>query len=244
MSATTGKVDRGRRATFRCSCAAAEESMTAPCLERTVACSIKAASGIVYGRNVIQHSKPAGITAALMARAARRVRRRRRPRASSRQRRMTARTVNIAIIGAGLMGREIAAAIQRWPALIDHPVRPRLTRGVRTSTQRRLDWFDGIERRDVRKSRTTHALLLGLDDRCRSTSPCGTTSTERIYLDAIGAGKEPARREAVRHRSVPPQRRSSSAPRRIPRAFVRCSSEMPFFPGAQRAIDYVSRSAP
>ena len=35
--------------------------------------------------------------------------------------------VNVAIVGGGLMGREIAAALQRWPALIDHPVRPQLT---------------------------------------------------------------------------------------------------------------------
>jgi DhnA family fructose-bisphosphate aldolase class Ia len=36
-------------------------------LERTVAVLDAGASGIVYGRNVIQHETPAGITAALMA---------------------------------------------------------------------------------------------------------------------------------------------------------------------------------
>ncbi|CAN5265775.1 class I fructose-bisphosphate aldolase [soil metagenome] len=36
-------------------------------LERTVAVLDQGASGIVYGRNVIQHPKPAGITSALMA---------------------------------------------------------------------------------------------------------------------------------------------------------------------------------
>ncbi|GGM64896.1 class I fructose-bisphosphate aldolase [Microbacterium saperdae] len=36
-------------------------------LERTVAVLDQGASGIVYGRNVVQHPKPAGITAALMA---------------------------------------------------------------------------------------------------------------------------------------------------------------------------------
>lgn len=36
-------------------------------IERTVAVLDQGASGIVYGRNVIQHPKPAGITAALMA---------------------------------------------------------------------------------------------------------------------------------------------------------------------------------
>jgi len=36
-------------------------------LERTIAVLEQGARGIVYGRNVIQHPKPAGITAALMA---------------------------------------------------------------------------------------------------------------------------------------------------------------------------------
>jgi DhnA family fructose-bisphosphate aldolase class Ia len=36
-------------------------------LERTVAVLAQGASGIVYGRNIIQHENPAGITAALMA---------------------------------------------------------------------------------------------------------------------------------------------------------------------------------
>ena len=31
------------------------------------------------------------------------------------------RIVRVGIVGGGLMGREIAAALQRWPALIDHP---------------------------------------------------------------------------------------------------------------------------
>ena len=36
-------------------------------LERTVAVLDQGASGIVYGRNIVQHPNPAGITAALMA---------------------------------------------------------------------------------------------------------------------------------------------------------------------------------
>jgi DhnA family fructose-bisphosphate aldolase class Ia len=36
-------------------------------LERTVAVLERGASGIVYGRNIVQHPNPAGITSALMA---------------------------------------------------------------------------------------------------------------------------------------------------------------------------------
>ena len=51
------------------------------------------------------------------------------------------KTVNMAIVGGGLMGREIAAALQRWPALIDHRVRPQLT-AVCDINPAALDWFD------------------------------------------------------------------------------------------------------
>ncbi len=40
------------------------------------------------------------------------------------------KTVNVAIVGGGLMGREIAAALQRWPALIDHPSASAAHRGL------------------------------------------------------------------------------------------------------------------
>ena len=57
---------------------------------------------------------------------------------------MSTKIVNVGIVGGGLMGREIAAAIQRWPALIDHPVRPRLT-AVADVNPAALAWFDEIE---------------------------------------------------------------------------------------------------
>lgn len=42
------------------------------------------------------------------------------------------RRVRVAVIGAGLMGREVASAFGRWFALLDSPVRPELEGGRRT----------------------------------------------------------------------------------------------------------------
>ena len=56
---------------------------------------------------------------------------------------MSQQTVNVGIVGAGLMGREMAAAIQSWPALIDHPVRPHVT-AVCDINPDTLDWFDQL----------------------------------------------------------------------------------------------------
>ena len=41
------------------------------------------------------------------------------------------------------MGREIALAIARWPALVDHPVRPVVT-AVCDIDPRTLSWFDQL----------------------------------------------------------------------------------------------------
>jgi predicted dehydrogenase len=52
--------------------------------------------------------------------------------------------VAVGIVGGGLMGRELAAAIGRWMALVDHPVRPQLV-AVCDPAPAALEWFERIE---------------------------------------------------------------------------------------------------
>lgn len=152
---------------------------------------------------------------------------------------MTSRTVNIAIIGGGLMGREIAAAIQRWPALIDHPLRPRLT-AVCDINAAALDWFDEIDTvtakftdyRDLLADPTIDVVYVAVRHDLH----------ERIYVDVIEAGKsllaeKPFGIDSTAARAI------LDATEAHPESFVRCSSEMPFFPGAQWAIEYVRSGA-
>ncbi|NUJ89258.1 Gfo/Idh/MocA family oxidoreductase [Plantibacter sp. MCCC 1A11337] len=153
--------------------------------------------------------------------------------------RATAERVNVAIIGGGLMGREIAAAIQRWPALIDHPVRPRLT-AVCDINPAALDWFDEI---DTVVTKTTDYLELLADPSVDVVYVAVRHDLhEQIYTDVIRAGKgllaeKPFGIDAAAAQSV------LAAMAEHPESFVRCSSEMPFFPGAQLAIDYVRSGA-
>ncbi|PJJ55796.1 Gfo/Idh/MocA family protein [Compostimonas suwonensis] len=151
----------------------------------------------------------------------------------------TARLVNVAIIGGGLMGREIAAAIQRWPALIDHPVRPRLT-AVCDINPAALDWFDEIDT-VVLKTTDYHELLAdeGIDVVYVAVRH---DLHEQIYGDVIRAGKsllaeKPFGIDGDAAQAV------LAAIAEHPQSFVRCSSEMPFFPGAQLAIDYIRSGA-
>ena len=50
-------------------------------------------------------------------------------------------TVNIGIIGGGLMGREMASAFGRWCALQDLPMEPRLVAVADTNAEV-LGWFE------------------------------------------------------------------------------------------------------
>jgi predicted dehydrogenase len=152
---------------------------------------------------------------------------------------MSAKTVNVAIVGAGLMGREIAAAIQRWPALIGHPVRPRLT-AVCDINPAALDWFDQI---DTVTTKVTDYRELLIDDSIDVLYIAVRHDLhEQLYVDTIKAGKgllaeKPFGIDGGAADAI------LAAISAHPESFVRCSSEMPFFPGAQWAINYVASGA-
>lgn len=147
-------------------------------------------------------------------------------------------TVNVAIIGGGLMGREIAAAIQRWPALIDHPVRPRLT-AVCDINPDALEWFRQL---DSVTTLTTDAAEVFADPSVDVVYIAVRHDLhEQLYVDAVTAGKDllaekPFGIDADAARRVIAAAEASGS-------FVRVSSEFPFFPGAQAAIAYAASGA-
>ena len=147
--------------------------------------------------------------------------------------------VRVGIVGAGLMGREIASAIQRWPSLIDHPVRPRVT-AVCDINPATLDWFDGIDSVDLKT--TDYAELLA-DDRVDIVYIAVRHDLhETMYVEAIQAGKD-LLAEKPFGIDLAAARRIVQAIDDNPEVFVRCSSEMPFFPGAQLAINHIRSGA-
>ncbi|MDM4762066.1 Gfo/Idh/MocA family oxidoreductase [Galbitalea sp. SE-J8] len=151
---------------------------------------------------------------------------------------MSAREVGIGIIGGGLMGREIAAALERWPALVDHPVRPRL-RAVCDLNPAVLPWFEQIG--SVESLVTDYHDLLA-DDRVDVVYVAVRHDLhEQLYVDTVRAGKALLAEK--------PFGIDEGTAERIVEAiddtgaFVRCSSEMPFFPGAQAALRYLASGA-
>src|SRR3546814_178080 len=149
------------------------------------------------------------------------------------------RRVNVGIIGGGLMGREIAAALRRWPALLDHPADPQLV-AVCDINPAAMEWFDRID--SVRLKVTDYRELLADPDIDVVYIAVRHDLHEQLYIDTIRSGKallaekpfgiDGAAADAVLR-----------AIEETPGAFVRVSSEMPFSPGAQAAIDYVRSGA-
>ena len=137
------------------------------------------------------------------------------------------------------MGRELAAAIGRWAALSDHPVQPRLE-AVCDPSAEALAWFERIgtvrtltdDRRRLLEDPGLDVLYLAVPHHLH----------EELYLDAIAAGKD-FLGEKPFGIDLAAARRIVAALRERPDVFARCSSEMPYFPGAQLAYEQIRSGA-
>ena len=139
--------------------------------------------------------------------------------------------VNIGIIGGGLMGREMASAFARWCALLDLPVRPELA-AVADLNPATLEWFKAIP--SCRQLTTDYHQLLANPAIDVVYVAVPHSLHEKIYTDVLAAGKD-LLAEKPFGLDLGAAERIVAAVGRSGR-FVRCSSEMPFFPGAQRAF--------
>jgi predicted dehydrogenase len=151
---------------------------------------------------------------------------------------VTPQAVRVGIVGGGLMGRELAAAIGRWSALEDHPARPTLTAVCDTSPEA-LRWFDRID--SVTHKTTDYHHLLDDDTVDVLYLAVPHHLHEQLYLDAIAAGKD-FLAEKPFGIDLPAAERIVEAVEQA-KVFVRCSSEMPFFPGAQLAYEAIGSGA-
>jgi predicted dehydrogenase len=149
------------------------------------------------------------------------------------------REIRFGIIGCGLMGREFASAAARWLHLTGMTARPKII-AVCDTNPALMDWF------------TTHLgpLQTAADYRDLLTNPdidaiyCAVPHVlhAQLYPAILGAGKhllgeKPFGMDAAQNTAI------MAAIAAHPHLTVRCSSEMPFYPGAQRVIDFVKSGA-
>jgi len=144
------------------------------------------------------------------------------------------KTVNIGIIGGGLMGREAASAFGRWFALKDFPVRVQLT-AVCDLNERVLSWYKQID--SVSLLTTDYRELIACDrvDVVYIAVPHNLHLD--MYIDILRAGKDllgekPFGIDQEAAAAIATEANTLGR-------FVRCSSEMPFLPGPQRVISEV-----
>jgi predicted dehydrogenase len=139
--------------------------------------------------------------------------------------------VRVGVIGAGLMGREVASAFGRWFALLDCPVRPVLA-AVCDVNPAALEWFRQVP--TVRHFDADHRTLLARPDVDVVYVAVPHDRHEAIYVDALRAGKDLFAEKPFGIDLAAALRIRAEAAR-LGR-FVRVSSEFPFLPGARRAF--------
>jgi predicted dehydrogenase len=144
-------------------------------------------------------------------------------------------TARIGIIGGGLMGREVASALARWFVLENFPVRAELV-AVCDLVEKNREWFRQIP--TVKLITGDHHELLRSPDIDVVYVAVPHNLHEALYLDVLKAGKDlfaekPFGIDLEAARSIAAAAESSGR-------FVRCSSEFPFLPGAQRAFQIAS----
>jgi predicted dehydrogenase len=146
------------------------------------------------------------------------------------------KTVRFAIIGGGFMGREFASAVARWPTLLDPPARPEII-ALANRTPKSFDWFTSnfpsikqttTDWRDVLKNDAVDAVYIAVPHDLH----------EETYVATIEAGKH-----LMGEKPFGIDRRANdailAACRKHPSVLVRCSSEFPFYPGAQKICDLI-----
>jgi predicted dehydrogenase len=145
---------------------------------------------------------------------------------------MKRRPVGIGIIGGGLMGRETASAFARWRALTDVTVEPQLV-GIADLNPAPLEWFDDgrtFLTRDYRE-------LLNRDEIEILYVAVPHNLHAKIYGEVLEAGKDLLAEKPFGIDLAAAEQIAAAA--QSTKRFVRCSSEFPFLPGPQRAIQTI-----
>ena len=143
------------------------------------------------------------------------------------------KTFRFGVIGCGLMGREFASAAARWMHLTDAKARPEIVAVCDTNTEL-MAWFQ-THVPSVRQATTDYRELLANPEVDAIYCAVPHVLHAEFYTDIIKAGKhllgeKPFGMDLAQNRAI------MATLGQHPELIVRCSSEMPYFPGAQKVI--------
>ncbi len=150
------------------------------------------------------------------------------------------KTIRFGIIGGGLMGREFAAATARWATLVDAVAKPEIV-ALASGRASSFNWFTSnfpsikqttTDWREILKNDAVDAVYIAVPHHLH----------QEMYVAAIEAGKhlfgeKPFGIDLAANDAI------LAACRNRPDVFVRCSSEFPFYPGAQKICDMLDAGA-
>jgi predicted dehydrogenase len=146
-------------------------------------------------------------------------------------------TLRWGIIGGGLMGREFASALGRWFALTDENLPDARLVAVCDLNPAAREWFRRVP--TVAQFTDSADALLSNPDVDAVYIALPHNLHQEFYLKALRAGKDLLAEKpfGVDLQAAQTVRDEAAKLNR----FVRCSSEMPFFPGAQRVWQTLSQ---
>ncbi|MCY4333163.1 MAG: Gfo/Idh/MocA family oxidoreductase [Litoreibacter sp.] len=146
------------------------------------------------------------------------------------------RVIKFGVIGCGLMGREFASTAARWLHLNGTKARPEIVAACDLNPEL-TGWFsDNVP--SVTQVTDDYTALLANDAVEAIYCAVPHNLHAKMYTDILAAGKhlfgeKPFGIDAEANATI------QAAIDAHPELLVRCSSEMPFFPGAQKVIDFV-----
>ncbi len=152
---------------------------------------------------------------------------------------MVMRTVRFGIIGCGLMGREFASAAARWCHLLDLDFKPEII-AVCDANPAATEWF--ASNFGCSQATSNYRDLLANDEIEAIYCAVPHHLHEELYCEIIRAGKH-LLAEKPFGIDLHACQNIMAEIRLHPEVIVRCSSEFPFMPGAQRIAQMVSDGA-
>jgi predicted dehydrogenase len=147
------------------------------------------------------------------------------------------KTFRFGVIGCGLMGREFASAAARWMHLTDARARPEIVAVCDTNPDL-MAWFT-THLPSVRQTTTDYRELLANPEVDAIYCAVPHVLHAEFYVEILKAGKhllgeKPFGMDREQNKAI------MAELARHPELVVRCSSEMPYFPGAQKVIAMVA----
>ena len=141
------------------------------------------------------------------------------------------RTIRFGIIGCGLMGREFASAAARWCHLPEMQVRPVIV-AICDTNNKLFDWYTE-NFGSIKQTTVDYKELLSHGEIEAVYCAVPHNLHQQIYCDIISSGKallgeKPFGLDKKANDAI------NACLAKHPKAFVRCSSEFPFFPAVQK----------